>query len=56
MDESFEIRLGVKLLIWGLVVAGGVIFVVKRLIVSSMEKSTAHRWIRKIQRNASYAR
>jgi len=56
MEQLFYKLLGGKLLLPALLVVGGAIFVARRLIVSSVEKKTAHRSIRKIVRDPSYAR
>lgn len=56
MEELFHHLLSGKLLLPSLLVVGGVIFVVKRLFVSSLEKATTLRVIKKITNDPLYAR
>ena len=55
MKELLHTLINGKLLLPALLVVGGVIFVVKRLIVSSVEKSAALQLIKRIKREPSYA-
>lgn len=54
MQQLFDLIRG-NLIFSALLVVGGAIFVVKRIIVSSVEKSTAQRLIKKIVKDPSYA-
>ena len=56
MKELFYKLVNGKLLLPALLIVGGVIFVVKRLIVSSVDKSAALQLIKRIKREPSYAR
>ena len=54
--ELFYKLINGKLLLPALLVVGGIIFVVKRLVVSSVEKNAALALIKRIKREPSYAR
>ena len=56
MEDLIGKFVGGKLVLPALLVVGGVIFVVKRLILSVVEKNAALRWIARIKRNPSDAR
>lgn len=56
MEELIGKLVGGKLLLPALLVVGGLIFMMKRLIVSSVEKTVALRWIMRIKRDPSCAR
>jgi hypothetical protein len=56
MKELFYKLVTGKLLLPALLVVGGIIFVLKRFVVSSVEKNSALQAIKKIKREPSYAR
>lgn len=56
MEELFYKLVNGKLLLPALLVVGGIVFVVKRLVVSTVEKNAAVQLIKRIEREPSYAR